>query len=382
MSAEAVETWLKSRKYAQIDGKRLKPLPHRALKGMPMAVQRGQAEVFFLLADDGKQWIIKKFHQGRCPEESYLKSVSRMLPKHKGFRSGINRRVLTAKHLKKISGCYYSRNLLQWLDGSILMPRIKGMDWAAVADEIRDGDRQLEYEQRLLLCRNLSELVCLLENNQCAHRDLSSGNTFIIPDTWEVALIDFDCFYPPSLSMPKSTTCGTEGYIPKFVWHNGTPSLNVTWCHYADRFSLALLNTEFLVLDKGTSLRADGGMFDQDELRARSGKIIRHTVKKLKSEYPEAASLFRAAINSRSYVDCPSPQDWIAFCDSYCATKQPLLRRLEEITPTYFYRQLQQRKRVEPTWSAPRLDDLPKDPIRLWQKQRQIVSLPLDPWRP
>lgn len=382
MSAESVETWLKSRKYAQIDGKRLKPLPHRALKGMPMAVQRGQAEVFFLLSDNGKQWIIKKFHQGRCPNKSYLKSVNRMLPKHKGFRSGINRRVLTEKHLKKIHGCYYNRNLQQWLDGSILMPRIKGMDWAALADEIRDGDRQLENEQRLLLCRNLSELVCLLESNQCAHRDLSSGNTFIIPDTWEVALIDFDCFYHPSLSMPKSTTCGTEGYIPKFVWHYGTPSLNVTWCHYADRFSLALLNTEFLVLDKGTSLTADGGMFDQDELRARSGKIIRHTVKKLKSEYPEAASLFQVAINSRSYKDCPSPQDWIAFCDSICATKQPLLRILEEITPTYFYRQLQQRKRVGPTWSAPRLDDLLKDPIRLRQKPRQIVSLPPDPWRP
>jgi len=152
----------------------------------PVVVERGQAGAVMLSAQDGARWVLKKFHQGRCPGESYVRGVGPLLPRHDGFLSGTNRRVLSPADLKKAPGCYFSRELAVWLDGTILMPRVAGVDWASVADDVRDGNLDFQRDQRLTICRNMAELVRLLEASGCAHRDISSGNVFIETGTWGV----------------------------------------------------------------------------------------------------------------------------------------------------------------------------------------------------
>jgi serine/threonine protein kinase len=146
-----------------------------------------------------------------------------------------------------------------------------GVDWAALADALREGKAELDPPQRIALCRGLAQLVQALEAAQCAHRDLSSSNVFIEPATLALALIDFDSLFHPSLTMPANTTCGTLGYTAPWAWRQDQLSGAATWSPAADRYALAILCAEFLLMDVGAALTAEGGMFDQDELRARQG---------------------------------------------------------------------------------------------------------------
>ena len=65
MSNEVVEKWLKSHKFAQVNGKRLRPLEHTLLKGTPLSVQKGQAEAYWVSDENGQNWILKKFNNGK-----------------------------------------------------------------------------------------------------------------------------------------------------------------------------------------------------------------------------------------------------------------------------------------------------------------------------
>jgi hypothetical protein len=365
-----------------VDGIRVRPREHHALPEFPLVVQRGQAAAYFLRATDGSEWILKKFHQGRCPNEEYLRGVSNILPRHHGFLSGTQRRVLTATDLRREPGCYYSPDLQRWLAGTVLMRRVPGIDWATAADEIREGGLQLSRQQRVALCRHLAELVQLMETYGCAHRDISSGNTFIDTSNWLVVLIDFDSTYHPTLAMPAVTTCGTEGYTHPFVWHCGTPRPEATWCPAADRFALTLVCVEFLVLDAGAPLAAEGGMFDQEQLRARSGPTLDQVRTRLRTEFQAAMPLFDAAIRSCSCLDCPAPGDWLRFCDTILGPDAvpPPLDDLENILPDYFARLLQRRVRAAPVWPAPHLPELPNELFVLPNAPRRVVPLPQNPW--
>ena len=382
MAHEVTVPWLKSGKYAQVDGIRVRPMEHRMLPGSPVAVQRGQAEALFLLGENGSGWILKKFHQGRCPDDSYLRAVGAVLPQHDGLVSGTDRRVLSGSDLRKEPGCYFSTELQQWLASTVLMPRVQGIDWVAVADDLRDGSLRLDREQRVTLCRQLAELVRFLEAASCAHRDISSGNTFIDMHNWVVILIDFDSLYHPSLQMPAATTCGTEGYTPPFVWQSGTTHPEATWCPHADRFALTLVSVEFLVLDKGAPLEAEGGMFDQGHLRVRKGATLRLARDRLRDAYPGALPLIDAAINSRTCAECPGPDDWLHFCDVELGpvVKPPPLDTLEDVSPDDFAHILQKRIPAAPVWPAPQLDELRWEPPGLRSASRSIIALPADPW--
>jgi hypothetical protein len=186
MSAEVVEAWLQSGRNAVINRLSLKPIEHALLAGKPLSSQKGQAEAFFLIDDAGYWWILKKFHNTSNLDRSYLKKISSLLPKEDGFLCGIERQVLSQGILQKIMGYHYDRDLDKWLDGTILMPRITGLDWAALADEIRDGSIRVDQLQRFTLCKNLTELIELLETGRCCHRDLSCGNVFVDRFTWQV----------------------------------------------------------------------------------------------------------------------------------------------------------------------------------------------------
>jgi len=384
MSAEVVEAWLQSGRNVVINRISLKPIEHALLAGKPLSSQKGQAEAFFLIDDYGNWWILKKFHSTSNLDRNYLKRISSLLPKVDGFLCGTERQVLSSGILQKIVGCHYDRDLDEWLDGTILMPRVIGFDWAALADEIRDGNIKLDQWQRFTLCKNLTELIKLLEANQCCHRDLSCGNVFIDQSTWQVSLIDFDSFYHPSLAMPKDTTCGTTGYTAHHAWNNGRLDARRTWCKNADRYTLALLNAEFLLMAPGTEITGEGGIFDQDELREQSGNRINSVIEQLRMKYPIAAKLLEATIHSSKLSDCPSPQDWICLYNTIpnLIFAQPSLSDFPKVSPEHLAEILARSKAAAPLWPAPSLREMPNDIPRIPRNakiQLPNVELPSDP---
>ncbi len=383
MSVDALESWLKSGKFAEIAGRRLQLLEHPAQPGTPLAVQRGQATAAFLRAADGTEWVVKRFHQGRQPEESYLSAVAALLPAHDAFASGKERVVLSSSGLGRANGFYYSKAFASYLDGAVLMPRISGNAWANVADDIRDGKLRLSSHDRLSFSRQLAELVRRLEEQGCAHRDLSSGNVFIDLGARSVSVIDFDSVFHRTLSMPSATICGTDGYVAPFVWEGCAPDVSRTWNVHADRFSLAVLIVEFLLLRANSPLGADGGLFSQEELRTQSRPRFSALIGELRADYPEAGSLFSSALASTTYDGCPSPDDWIHCCDAMHGASTISRCEVEAVEPNFFTRllgKLRGNGAVAVAHTAPRLADLPDPIVDFRLPHLPAVELPEDPW--
>jgi len=385
MSAEVVEHWLTSKCNAIINRMPLKPIEHNRRKGKPLSSQKGQAEAFFLTDDRGKWWILKKFH-GNCNlDHRYLSRVSSLLPQKKGFACGTQRQILSRGALLKTWGCHYSKDLDRWLDGTILMPRIEGLDWAGLADELRDGNIQLDPAQRLAICKSLTNLIELLEAKQCCHRDLSCGNVFIDPQGLLLFLIDFDSLYHPSLTMPPATTCGTTGYTPHLAWNHGQLDARRTWCKHADRYALALLNVEFLLVDGKSEVTGEGGIFAQEELRKQAGAGLTSILRQLRAAYPGAVQLLEPAIQSTSFSDCPAPGDWMRFFDAAGGTSTKPVAISELVTAGYsrIKQILGRRRPAAPLWPAPSLNQMSQVPLCV-PKKSQIhlpqVSLPANPW--
>lgn len=387
MSSEPMEQWLHNGGFAQIGPHRLKPREHPDMSGTPLSIQRGQAEAFVLDDDNGGRWIIKKFHTGCGLDADYLRAVTQSLPPHDGLTAGTRRLILTRADLSMGNGDFHSRALAQWLDSAILMPRIAGVDWASVADKLRDGDIELSLDERVALVRTASELIKLLEQHDLSHRDLSSGNVFVDTNRWMILLIDFDSVYGPQLAMPTATTCGTAGYTAPFTWQDGKLNATATWRPNADRYALAILICEILTLTKGAPLTDEGGMFNQDELRRRSGPGIDRIMAALETVDPQAAVLLRRALQSQDFDDCPAPRDWLAFCDSVSVghISPPRFAELESVEADFFARILAKRRPAAPLWPVPQLRDLPTVSIEVPRKPivapAHAVMLPADPWR-
>jgi len=384
MPCTPVEQWLQSGRAALIGSHCLKPVEHKLAKGKPLSSQKGQAEAFFLVDASRSWWILKKFRPGCSLDSCYLEKVASVLPKDPGFTCGTERCILATGVLRKAKGYHHSRGLDRWLDGTILMPRVKGVDWAGLADEIRDGEVVLEQSLRLTLCRNLTRLVELLEAHGCAHRDLSCGNVFVVTGTGEVCLIDFDSLYHPSVVIPNATTCGTEGYTAPYAWASGNLDPRRTWSKGADRYALALLNAELLLTRKGTAATGEGGMFKQEELKCRRGPGIDSIVAELRADYPQAAVLLRQAIQSQTPAECPSPQSWNSSLQSTAGTAValPTLADLPDPVDEIAER-LARARPAAPLWHVPSLQEVPA-----WVPQRPAqrhitmfsVQMPADPW--
>jgi serine/threonine protein kinase len=318
------ERWLKSGKYACIEGIKVRPKESQLLRGCPVVVARGQAAAYFLSDDKNGQWILKKFLPGRNPDIRYIEAIQAIIPRTAGFESGHQRRILHHGSLSR-SG-YYSSEFLSWIYYTVLMPRIPGWDWAYLADQIRDGVVNLTREQRLLICKNLSEKAALLEKNEIAHRDLSATNVFIDAKSWQVHLIDWDSIYHSQLSMPPNTTYGTSGYVAPYVRLNRVEDPKVTWRALSDRFSLAILNTEFLLVKKDSPLTGDGGMFDQQEIYRADGPGIRKILREARNQFPDAARMLERALAARSCDECPSPDEWRVWSDINTGFEIPSLK--------------------------------------------------------
>lgn len=397
MPAEPVDRWLRSGKPARIEGLSLHPIAHRLLPDTPVSIQCGQAEAFPLSGDD--EQVLKGFSQGKRLDGGYLGAVGRLLPKETGFRCGTDRRLLSARSLQNVSGHHYTGDLAQWLEGTVLMPRVPGCSWASLADEIREGTRELDRCRRVGLARQLAYLVAQLEKHGCSHRDLSAGNVFIDAVSWTIYLIDFDSLFHQSLVMPTATTGGTAGYCAPFIWHGGVLDPRASWCPQADRFSLALLCVEFLTLNRGGPLTADGGMFDQNEIRRRGGAGIRRCRERLVQEHSGSAELFDAALAARRFSGCPSPDAWMACLATPLPTTRPSPSPVPGCLPAVrppgsagpvkpprmSWRGILAWFKPKPAqpqlWIPPALSELPSGIVQPPQRSAK-VSLPPDPWRP
>lgn len=182
--------------------------------------------------------------------------------------------------------------------------------------------------------------------------------------------------------MPQATTGGTAGYTPPFAWQDGDAEPAATWRPYADRFALAILNAEILLLDQGSPLTADGGMFDQEELLACNGPGLACILRQCRCQYPDAFPLLDAALRSTRCGDCPSPHDWNRIYDKIAGpiVKPPSLNDVEGVNPNAFRDTLRKVRPPKPLWQVPSLAHVPLEPIVCPAGHALTVSLPPDPW--
>jgi serine/threonine protein kinase len=353
--SDIAQIWLLSGQHASIERIDLRPSENSLLKGNPLVIARGQARAYFLHDPTGKVWILKKFLPGRKPDANYLNAIQALIPQEPGFECGYQRRVIYG--LTTSPGAFAAPDFAVWIEGTILMPLIGGTDWAYIADQVRAGTIQLTFEQRLSLCRSLSTKIEILERNGLAHRDLSSTNIFVDTKKWEVHLIDWDSLYHSSLSIPVNTTFGTSGYIAPFVRVNGVEDSKVTWRDCADRFSLAILNSEFLCIDQSSPITGDGGMVEQQEIHQHAGPGLDQILIELEKRSTNAAHLLRMALRANNFSSCPKPSDWIALTPT---TVAPSLASLYDPQPDFrrFIQELQKQPRQQPAPPAPALKEI------------------------
>jgi len=310
--AQVVERWLASGQTVRISGMDLAPVPHPVLPTAPHCVVKGQASVFFLKQHPhGHVWLLKKFAPSRRPSDEYLGAVTRRLPGGAGFFTCTQRRLLTAKHLDWWQSGFKDRALPGWLEGTILMPKVPGAAWASVADDLRDGSAALTLNDRLTASLSLVGCIERLEAASCCHRDLSSLNVFIAPNG-RVYLIDFDSLYHPALPFQPNTTAGTMGYIAPFT--RGAAGLweaPLSWCAGADRFALAVLIAEFLLVGPDSPPpREDGSLFAQAELDPPETGSVQHHIECLAKTSEDCAALLGQTLAATSFETCPPPQEW------------------------------------------------------------------------
>jgi serine/threonine protein kinase len=352
----AVEEWLHSRNAASLDGIDLTMIPHPFLRNAPLSIERGQALAYFLTDGSGRPWILKKFVPGKQPDGSYIRAIRSLVPATIGFDSGSQRRVLSKTSVGK---GYQPSGFGEWLENTILMPRIGGSDWLTVADAVRNGDETLTIEQRIAMCTSLVHRVQELEANGLSHRDLSVTNVFIDPSTWEIHFIDWDSLYHASLSMQLNTIFGTGGYTSPVVMTPAGENAARTWCPRADRFAMAILCVEFLMVERGCTLANDGGLFEQSEIYARGGPGIQSILTALTGRFAPVGRLLHRALAAASFDTCPSPAEWLACATLAAPIPAPSLRDVGDFTSQFdrYIQKLQQPR--APQRPAPPLSDLP-----------------------
>jgi serine/threonine protein kinase len=308
---EVIQSWLNSGQAVAVAGMILRPRAGGDTALTPVVIESRDAFVCFLIDDNANGWVLKRFCPGCEPDANYLEAIETLVPRKPGFESGFGRRVVKISSISPDGYC--TQEFQNSLNGAVLMPQVISPTWAELLDSIREGSRSLSRVERLLLCQKLSQAVDWLESTGIAHRDLSDGNVMIDPINIEVHLVDWDGLYHRGLAMPANTSCGSRGYLAPFVKLNGPAEGDLTWRDKADRFALAALNSELLLMREGLPRVGGHGLFDQDDINNRSGKTVIEVRNGLRYTFPAASQLLEAALTARSFEECPGPLDWIDF---------------------------------------------------------------------
>jgi hypothetical protein len=274
---------------------------------MLLSTMRGQATVYFLRDAAQGEWILKKFAAGRAPDTANIVAVQSLVPREAGFEAAFLRRCLRRDSVSPAE--FAPPEFVDWIDGTLLMPRIAAPDWSQLIEMMRDGDLDLSTTDRLEVAENLCAKIEILEHAQLAHRDLSVTNV-MVDAAHGIHLIDWDSLYAPSLHMPANTITGSDGYTAPFIRErNDDPA--ATWMVGGDRFALAVLILEGFAAAPGCRMAADGGLLEQSEINARGGPGIDGALKAAARHTMVVAPLFRQALQARTAQECPSPGAWM-----------------------------------------------------------------------
>lgn len=304
-----LQAWLASHQPAMIDDISLLPRLKQGLSAEPLVTQGDESTLYHVVDEDQNGWLIKKFCLGHEPEPSYAAAIQLLVPDLPGLESGFGRKRLGWESVRPEA--WGNDEFRAWIEGTVLIPEVIAPTWAELTESIRDGSRLLSNVERLLLCQKLSEKVSWLEAAGLAHRDLSSRNVMIDPTNVEIHLIDWDGLYAPQLSLPAHANCGTEGYVAPIANCDEFSGVELTWCSKADRFSLAVLNAELLVVRTGSRPFGRSGLLDQEEIHQRTGRTLDEVRNSLRLNFPAVLNLFDEALAAQSFDDCPGPNHWL-----------------------------------------------------------------------
>jgi len=306
--------WLSSGSTVRIAGLDLRPRAHPIMPGSVLSIVKGQATVFFLEQAHRKHiWLLKIFSPSRRPTDDYLSAVNDSLPGSIEFYTCTQRRLLQGNHVDLRQSEFSHPQLVRFLEGAILMPKVPGTTWASIADDLCEGTSTLPLDQRLHMCINLAQCISVLESTNCSHRDLSSTNVFF-DDNGKAYLIDWDCLYHPSLPFQSNTTVGTGGYIAPFLRASTNRSDPIhSWCERSDRFALAIIIAEVLLANPDMPFsQEDGTMLSQKQIDLRESRTVVEKANKLIEISPQCHTYFMQAVHSNCFDQCPSPLEWIA----------------------------------------------------------------------
>lgn len=307
--ADVVKAWLDAGQFALIDDLALQPRPNEIQSSLPLSVTSEHAITYCLVDEKDNNWLLKKFFPESEPEFSYSELIRDLVPRMPGFESGFDRRVLNHSSLSP-SG-YYTEELQLWLHGAILTPQVAAPTWATLIDSIIEGGHVLSRLVRLLLCEKLSQRVEWLESAGLAHGELSAHSVLIDPVNVEIHAINWDNLFHPSLNPQPNSTVGTAGYIAPFVKVN-TSGANAMWHAHSDRFALSVLNFEIMLMRADSPRTSSGGLFDQQDVFARSGQTLSHVRNGLHQSFPDAVKLLDQSLTASSFEQCPAPSDWLS----------------------------------------------------------------------
>jgi hypothetical protein len=86
-----------------------------------------------------------------------------------------------------------------------------------------------------------------------------------------------------------------------------------SWCECADRFALAVLIAEMLLIDQDTPLiQEDGTLFSQAQIDEAGCNAVTEKIGRLEKMSQPVGTLLRRTFMSRQSHDCPAPGAWIA----------------------------------------------------------------------
>jgi serine/threonine protein kinase len=307
-----ISNWLNSGLPAFIRGARLVPRTDPDNENLPYAAEGTQGRVYYLVQqDNNREWVLKKFNPKLGPDRAYLVAVRSLVPRAISCMAATKRVILNADDLKAGNNLYSSPELAGWLQDVILMPKVRGKSWKEVAGGIRQGQMSLSLGRRIEFAKSLADTVCNLEDNGCAHRDLSHQNVFLDLQEYIIYLVDFDSLFHGSLYFHKNTPPGTEGYLaPWVIEKGGSWDSRKSWHRNGDRFALAVMIAEFLLASTESPSYYDGALFSQEMFfNPRHASLLR-TTDSLHKIAESLGDLFYKATNVTSYDECPAPNKW------------------------------------------------------------------------
>jgi hypothetical protein len=304
-----MQAWLRADQPALIDGVALLPRASEGAVALPRFTVSETAFSYVLFDKNDDSWILKKFMPELLPDLARAKTIPYLIPRMPGFRSGFDQRVLDETSLS--SAGYFTQELQAWLIDTVLAPEIVTTTWADVADSIRAGGQSLPTVVKLLLCQKLSERIEWLESAHVAHRNLSATSVLIDPVNVEVHFVDWDNLFHSSLSKPANVVSEAVGYIAPFLKAEPAANIDATWKPRSDRFALAVLNSEILLLNSESAVTPGGGLLEQQHIFDRAGQTLQRLRNALQRNSPEVLKLFDQCLTASNFEQCPGPCEWL-----------------------------------------------------------------------